>query len=156
MSGRQSRTNRLFLFTINTKIRLHRTRSDLQSNHAFSSLTTVFPKKFFHIGHKNSGPSGKGVNVYKRLSESKTASAELTFILSQMTNLDSPKQKEFADDDFKFDKNGRNFSKRAENTVREKEKLLVTSNFSFFHSVFKRLVSQISKNQGLFGKGLTM
>ena len=39
-------------------------------------------------------------------------------------------------------------------TLWEKEKLLVTSNFSFFHSVFKRLVLQTGKNQGLFGKGL--
>ena len=37
----------------------------------------------------------------------------------------------------------------------EKEKLLVTSNFSFSHSVFKRLVLQTRKNQGLFGKGLS-
>ena len=32
----------------------------------------------------------------------------------------------------------------------KKEKLLVTSNFSFPHSVFKRLVLQTRKNQGLF------
>ena len=32
--------------------------------------------------------------------------------------------------------------------------MLVTSNFSFSHSVFKRLVLQTRKNQGLFGKGL--
>ena len=37
----------------------------------------------------------------------------------------------------------------------EKEKLLVTSNFSFPRIVFKRLVMQTCKNQGLFGKGLT-
>ena len=36
----------------------------------------------------------------------------------------------------------------------EKEKLLVTSNFSFSYSVFKRLVLQTCENQGLFGKGL--
>ena len=30
------------------------------------------------------------------------------------------------------------------------------SNFSFSHSVFKRLVLQTRKNQGLFGKGLTL
>ena len=36
----------------------------------------------------------------------------------------------------------------------EKKKLLVASNFSFSRSVFKRLVLQICKNQGLFGKGL--
>ena len=39
-------------------------------------------------------------------------------------------------------------------TLWEKEKLLVMSNFSFSHSVFKRLVLQTLKNQGLFGKGL--
>ena len=33
--------------------------------------------------------------------------------------------------------------------------MLVTSNFSFSHSVFKRLVLQTHENQGLFGKGLT-
>ena len=32
-------------------------------------------------------------------------------------NLDSSKLKEFANDNFKFDKNGRKFSKRVENTV---------------------------------------
>ena len=36
----------------------------------------------------------------------------------------------------------------------EKEKLFVTSNFSFSHSVFKRLVLQTLRNKGLFGKGL--
>ena len=35
------------------------------------------------------------------------------------------------------------------------EKLLVTSNFSFSHNVFKRLVPQTRKNKGLFGKDLT-
>ena len=39
-------------------------------------------------------------------------------------------------------------------TLCEKEKLLITSNFSFSHSVFKRLVRQTRENQGLFGKGL--
>ena len=36
----------------------------------------------------------------------------------------------------------------------EKEKSLITSNFSFSNSAFKRLVLQKRKNQGLFGKGL--
>ena len=35
-----------------------------------------------------------------------------------------------------------------------KEKLLLTSNFSFSYSVFKRLVLKTRKNQGLFGKEL--
>ena len=64
---------------------------------------------------------------------------------------------QFADDNFEFEKKkkkGKQLSKRVENTEGEKEKLLVTSNFPFSHSVFKRLVLQTVKNQGLFGKGL--
>ena len=45
-------------------------------------------------------------------------------------------------------------SQKEYKTLWEKEKLLVTSNFSFSHSVFKRLVLQIPKNQDLYGKGL--
>ena len=41
-------------------------------------------------------------------------------------------------------------------TLWEKEKLLVTSNFSFSHSVFKRLVSQGHQNGSLYGNGLTL
>ena len=36
----------------------------------------------------------------------------------------------------------------------EKQKLLILSNFSFSHSVFKRLVQQTCKSQDLFGEGL--
>ena len=39
-------------------------------------------------------------------------------------------------------------------TLWEKEKLLVTSNFSFAHIVIKRLVLQISKNKESFLNGL--
>ena len=39
-------------------------------------------------------------------------------------------------------------------TLREKEKLLIMSNFFFSHSVFKTLVLQTCRNQGLFGNGL--
>ena len=38
----------------------------------------------------------------------------------------------------------------------KKEKLLVTSNFSFSHSVFKRVVSQGHQNVSLCGNGLTL
>ena len=46
-------------------------------------------------------------------------------------------------------------------TLSEKEKLLVTSNFSFPHSVFtkkkkKQLVLQTCEKRDLFGKGLTV
>ena len=65
-----------------------------------------------------------------------------------MTHFTS-KLKEFADENFRFDKNGKKYSKRVDKTV-TKIKLLITSNFSFSYSVFRRLI----KNQGLFWKGL--
>ena len=43
-------------------------------------------------------------------------------------------------------------SLNGQKTLWEKEKLVVTSNFSFSHSVFKRPILQTRKNQGLFGK----
>ena len=71
--------------------------------------------------------------------------------------LNSSKMKEFADDNFKFDENGRKSIQMGLKTLREKEKLLglATSNFSLSRSVFKRLVLQTRKNQGLFEKGLS-
>ena len=50
--------------------------------------------------------------------------------------LDSFKLKEFTDDNFKFDENGRESFQNGKKTLREKEKLLVASNFSFFRGVF--------------------
>ena len=47
-------------------------------------------------------------------------------------------------------------SLKGEKTLWEKKKLLVTSNFFFSHSVFKSLVLQTRKNQGLFGKRLNV
>ena len=93
----------------------------------------------------------------------------LTLSSSNALNLDQSKillfgkdltQKKVADDNFKFDENGSKLSKRVENIVgkgeiaREKEKLLVTSNFSFSHSVFKRLVSQGCQKVSMCGNGL--
>ena len=67
--------------------------------------------------------------------------------------LDPSKLKEFADDNFKFDENGRKFSKRVENTVGNGE-IAHYEQFLLFPQCFKRLVMQTRKNQGLFGKGL--
>ena len=58
--------------------------------------------------------------------------------ITRRQTVDSSKSKEFADNNFKLDENGSQFYKQK--TLREKEKLLVTSNFSFFHSDFKSLV----------------
>ena len=45
-------------------------------------------------------------------------------------------------------------SPKGKKTLWEKETLLVMSNVSFSHDVFKRLVLQTRENVGLFGKGL--
>ena len=47
-------------------------------------------------------------------------------------------------------------SQNGKKALWEKEKLLVTSNFSFSHRVFKKPVQQTPKNQGLFGKWLIL
>ena len=58
--------------------------------------------------------------------------------------------KEFADDNFKFDENGRKLSKQVEKTSFP----LIASNFSFSHGVFKRLVSQGRQKVSLCGNGV--
>ena len=63
--------------------------------------------------------------------------------------------KPFPDDNLKFDENGSKLSKQWK-ALREKQKLLVTSNFSFSHSIFKRLVSQGRQKMSLSEKGLNL
>ena len=46
-----------------------------------------------------------------------TLAVIMVLTLSQTTILDCSNQKKFADDNFKFDENGRKFSERVENTV---------------------------------------
>ena len=70
--------------------------------------------------------------------------------LSQTTIFRTSKLKEFADDNFKFDENGRKFSRWIENTVGKGE----IARYEQLLSVFKRLVLQTRENQCLFGKEL--
>ena len=67
--------------------------------------------------------------------------------------LDPSKLKEFADDNFKVDENGRKFFKWIENTVGKGE-IARYEQFLLFPKCFQRLVLQTRKNQRLFGKGL--
>ena len=87
-----------------------------------------------------------------RLSQCQYSPSFLNFPKRQI--LDSSEVEEFADGNFKFHENAKMYAKKVENTV-GKEKLLLTSNFPFSHSVLKLLLLQTHKNQGLFGKGLT-
>ena len=64
----------------------------------------------------------------------------LPLSLSQTTNLDWSKLKEFADDDFKFDKNGRNLYEWEENTV-GKEEIARYEQFLLFPQCFQKTCS---------------
>ena len=77
---------------------------------------------------------------------------QILLTLSQI--LDSPKFKEFADDNFNLDVNGRTSSRQVENSVGKVE-IACYEQFSLSHSIFKRLVMQIRKKESLFWKGLT-
>ena len=68
-----------------------------------------------------------------------------------MTNFRLFQPKKFADNNFKFDKKGGKFSKNDKKHCGNYEQFL-----HFPHSVFKRLVLRTRKNNGLFGKGLTL
>ena len=85
--------------------------------------------------------------------KSTRAVTKCNLTLSQTRNLDFSKLKEFTDDDFKFDENGRKSTKQVENTV-EKQEIVCYEQFFLFHNVFKTPLLQTDKNQGLFRKGL--
>ena len=71
--------------------------------------------------------------------------------LSQI--LDSSKLKEFADDNFNFDENGRKFSKRFENTVRKGE-IVRYEHFLLFPTVLsKDLYCRHVKTRACLGNG---
>ena len=79
----------------------------------------------------------------------------LTLTLSQTTFfLDSSKLKEFSDDNFQFDENGRRSSKLVENTAGKGE-IARYEQFLLFPQCFPKTYCRHVKNQGLFWKGLT-
>ena len=67
--------------------------------------------------------------------------------------LDWSKLKQIADDILKCIQYEKQVPYRVENIVR-KEKLLVTSNFSFSHNVFHSYISLVQQNVVLCGNGL--
>ena len=73
--------------------------------------------------------------------ETESDSKGVVYPITRRQILDSSKLKEFADDNFKFDENGRKLSKQVENTVGKGE-IACYKQFLLFHSVFKRFVSQ--------------
>ena len=68
-------------------------------------------------------------------------------------NLDASKLKDVADDNFKFDENGRKLFIRVENIVGKGE-IARYEQFLLFPQCFQKLALQTRRNQGLFGKGL--
>ena len=65
------------------------------------------------------------------------------------------KLKEFADNNFTFDENGRKFSNRFENTVGKGEYSRY-KHFLLFPQCFQRLLLQTCKNKGLLGRDLSI
>ena len=65
--------------------------------------------------------------------------------------LDSPKLKEFADNNFRIDENGKKSSKRAENMVGKGE-IACCKQFLLFPQCFQKTCAT---DMGLFGEGLT-
>ena len=88
----------------------------------------------FSFSHNVFLPIPKAISVL-------TLSQTINFIL-----------KEFADNNLKFDENGRKFLTQVENTVEKGEIARYEQFLLFPHSVFKRLVLQTRENQGLFGE----
>ena len=72
--------------------------------------------------------------------------------LSQTKILDSSVLKEFADDNFKFDENGRKFSERVENTVGKGE-IACYKQFLLFPVFSKDLFCRHVKTRACLGKG---
>ena len=64
----------------------------------------------------------------------------LSLTLSQMINFRLFRSKEFADDNFKFDENGRKFSRRVENTV-GKGKIAHYEQFLLLPQCFQKICS---------------
>ena len=62
--------------------------------------------------------------------------------------------KDFAEDNFKFDENGRKLSKPVENTVGKRRNCSLRAISPFPHSVFIRLVSRGRQKVSLCGNGL--
>ena len=67
-----------------------------------------------------------------------------------MTILDSSKLKEFPDDDFKFNENGRKFFKQVEKHCGKRRNCSLRAISPFSPQCFQKTCT----NQGLFGKGL--
>ena len=62
--------------------------------------------------------------------------SKLSYPITRQQILDSYKLKEFADDNFKFDENGRKLFKQVENTVGKRRNCLLQAISPFPHSVF--------------------
>ena len=75
------------------------------------------------------------------------------FPFTKQKILGPSKLKEFAEDNFRVNENGRKKSKRVEN-IAGKGQIACFKQFLLLLQCFERTVTQILKNQGLFGKGL--
>ena len=85
-------------------------------------------------------------------------SCQLSQVLNPFPNdkLQTLQNKAFADDNFKFDDNGRKFSRKIENSVGKGE-IAQNEQFLLFPQCFQKTCTRKTReNQGLFGKGLIL
>ena len=73
---------------------------------------------------------------------------EENFKIAKRQILHTSKLKEFADDTFKFDKNGRQFSKMVENTM-ERGEIPRKEQFLLFPQCFQKTYTEDTLNPGL-------
>ena len=73
--------------------------------------------------------------------------------LSQTTNFRLFQTEEFADDNFRFNENGRKFSEWTENTVGKGE-IAHHEQFILFQPCFPKTCTEDHEKRSLFGKGL--
>ena len=78
----------------------------------------------------------------------------LTLPVCKTTTSNSSKMKELADDNFKFDENGRKVLQTGRKHCGKRRNCSLQA-ISPFSTVFNSVILETRKNQGLFGKGLT-
>ena len=120
-----------------TQAALHILRRKFYKN---TEKLSLYSQSLLIFIHKNEWTDECCIKARQQLS-SYWARLQNNYPFPKWQILDSSKFKAVADDNLNFVEIGRKLFKQVENIV-EKEKFLVASNFSFLHSVFKRLVLQ--------------
>ena len=116
-----------------------------------SEESTVFGVHFIDLALDNVEGS-KGENDYSSEGSDNSVTAGETLLFPKPQILDCSKLKEFADNNFKFDENGRKLSKGVANTVGKGE-IACDEQFLLFPVFSKDLCCRHIKTRACLGKG---